>query len=218
MTRQPEEQLSFRPMGPDDLPLLETWLAEPHVSRWWDEADETVAAVTAPPQPGAVAVSPWIIELEARPVGFVQWYRVEPDDEWFPGLDIPAGTVGVDLALGREPARRVRVQAGEVQLRDGRLAALGRAHVALAVRPIAPEAGAQQHDRAARDAAVRALPALELVEQFARLLLLLARLRRVDVPFGLEQPGGGELVEFRPNLFPHGRIQSGASSIVGFVR
>lgn len=100
MTRQPEEQLSFRPMGPDDLPLLETWLAEPHVSQWWDEADETVAAVTAPPQPGAVAVSPWIIELEARPVGFVQWYRVEPDDDWFPGLEIPAGAVGVDLALG----------------------------------------------------------------------------------------------------------------------
>ena len=92
MSRQPEEQLSFRPMGADDLALLEGWLAEPHVAEWWTEADETIAAVKAPPTPGAVAVSPWSIELDAC---FVLWGGL-----FLPGLTIPDAAVGVDLAIG----------------------------------------------------------------------------------------------------------------------
>ncbi len=33
-----DDQLSFRPMGREDLQLLQTWLSQPHVAEWWDDA------------------------------------------------------------------------------------------------------------------------------------------------------------------------------------
>ena len=48
MTPTPAEpQLSFRPMAREDLPLLQQWLEQPHVARWWDDASETTEAVEA---------------------------------------------------------------------------------------------------------------------------------------------------------------------------
>jgi len=99
-----EEQLAFRPMMHGDLPQLAVWLAEPHVAEWWGgDASETVDAVESRDREridGEHHVDPWVIELDAKPIGFVQWYRVEAEAEWFPGITIPAGTVAVDMALG----------------------------------------------------------------------------------------------------------------------
>lgn len=98
-----DEQLSFRPMGRDDLPHLFAWIAEPHVAEWWDDAGETIEAVEAryaERVDGAHHVVPWIMEVEGAPVGFVQWYRVEDEAEWYPGVEIPPGTVAVDIAIG----------------------------------------------------------------------------------------------------------------------
>ena len=35
--------ISFRPVGEDDFALLATWLAAPHVARWWGEPADGVA-------------------------------------------------------------------------------------------------------------------------------------------------------------------------------
>lgn len=101
MTPPPgQHQVSFRRMGRDDLPQLRVWLREPHVAQWWPDADETIAAVAADGTEGGV--EPWAMELDGLPVGFIQWYRVEDEDPetWFPGVEVPPGTVGVDLAIG----------------------------------------------------------------------------------------------------------------------
>lgn len=106
--RTHEPQLSFRPMGRNDLPLLQRWLAQPHVSEWWDDAAETIEAVEARDGEridgeridGEHHVVPWIMELDSEPVGFIQWYRVADEAEWFPDLEIPPGTIAVDLAIG----------------------------------------------------------------------------------------------------------------------
>lgn len=98
-----DDQLSFRPMGREDLPLLQAWLAQPHVAEWWEDAPETIEAVEAKYTErieGADHVAPWVMEIEAKPIGFVQWYRVEDEAEWFPGVEIPPGTVAIDLAIG----------------------------------------------------------------------------------------------------------------------
>lgn len=98
-----EEQLSFRPMGRGDVPLLQAWLAQPHVAEWWDDAVETIEGVEAKyvaRVEGANHVAPWVMEIEGTPIGFVQWYRVEDEAEWFPGVEIPPGTVAIDLAIG----------------------------------------------------------------------------------------------------------------------
>jgi RimJ/RimL family protein N-acetyltransferase len=98
-----EELLAFRPMARDDLPRLRRWLAEPHVAEWWDTGAGTIEAVEANDgdRVGRThPVQPWIVELGGRPVGFVQWYRVEDEAAWYPGVEIPAGTVALDLAIG----------------------------------------------------------------------------------------------------------------------
>ena len=104
MTPTPAEaQLSFRPMALEDLPLLQTWLARPHVARWWDDGAETVEAVEAAHGEhvgGDHHVTPWIAEADGTPFGFVQWYRVADEAEWFPGVEIPDGTMAIDLAIG----------------------------------------------------------------------------------------------------------------------
>ncbi|WP_426571670.1 GNAT family N-acetyltransferase [Aquihabitans sp. McL0605] len=98
-----DEQLSFRPMVLEDLPQLSAWLQEPHVAEWWDDASETVEGVEAKYRDrveGEHPVEPWVMEVEGVPVGFVQWYRVEDEAEWYPGLAIPPGTVALDIAIG----------------------------------------------------------------------------------------------------------------------
>lgn len=105
MTAGPrDEQISFRPMTREDLPRLQQWIAAPHVAEWWgDDASETVEGVEAKYAErvdGTATVSPWVMEVEGRPVGFVQWYRVEGEREWYPDLDIPPGTVAIDVAIG----------------------------------------------------------------------------------------------------------------------
>ena len=97
------EELSFRPMGREDVPQLRAWLAEPHVAEWWDDASETIEGVEARYDDLVAAdhhVVPWIMEIEGKPVGWIQWYRIEDELEWYPGIDVPPGTVGIDLAIG----------------------------------------------------------------------------------------------------------------------
>lgn len=96
-----DPDLRFRPMAVADLPLLRHWLAQPHVAEWWDDAEEVVDAVEHPddPQLPGPPVHPWIMEVDGHDVGFLQWYRVEAD-EYYPDLDIPLDTVGIDLSIG----------------------------------------------------------------------------------------------------------------------
>ncbi|HWJ96657.1 MAG TPA: GNAT family N-acetyltransferase [Acidimicrobiales bacterium] len=105
MTGRPrDEQLSFRPMVREDLPRLQAWITAPHVAQWWgDDSSDTIQAVEAKYAEridGTSSVSPWVMEIEGRPVGFIQWYRVEDEAEWYPGLAIPPGTVALDIAIG----------------------------------------------------------------------------------------------------------------------
>jgi aminoglycoside 6'-N-acetyltransferase len=104
MTPTPAEaQLSFRPMALDDLPLFQRWMAEPHVARWWNGGAETAEAVEAKyleRVSGDHHVTPWIAEADGTPFGFVQWYRVADEAEWFPDMEIPEATPAIDLAIG----------------------------------------------------------------------------------------------------------------------
>lgn len=94
-------------MAREDLPQLQGWMQQPHVAEWWGaDASETIEAVEAryaervDTIDGAHHVAPWIMEIEGTPVGFVQWYRVEDEAEWYPGVDIRANTVALDIVIG----------------------------------------------------------------------------------------------------------------------
>jgi RimJ/RimL family protein N-acetyltransferase len=102
-TTPADEQLSFRPLREPDLPLLHAWLSEPHVVEWWGAPPETLAETQAKYLARVEREhhqTPWIMEVDGSPAGWIQWYRVADEAEWFPGVEVPPGTVAVDMAIG----------------------------------------------------------------------------------------------------------------------
>ena len=77
--------------------MLERWLSEPHVARWWGEAAEELAgieeAMTSP------ETRPMIVEFDGRPIAYLQSY--DPHlEEGHPYQDQPKGTMGMDISIG----------------------------------------------------------------------------------------------------------------------
>lgn len=90
--------IGFAPFGAGDLPLMATWLAEPHVARWWGDADEALAEVAqAIAEP---STHPFVILMDGEPVGYIQSYDIHAEAD-HPYRDQPPGTVGIDLSIGR---------------------------------------------------------------------------------------------------------------------
>jgi aminoglycoside 6'-N-acetyltransferase len=91
--------VSLRPMSEGDLELVEHWLKERHVARWWTEDPQDELADYRRCISGEDPTHALTIVVEGRAVGWCQWYR------WF---DYPeaheygahANDVGIDYAIG----------------------------------------------------------------------------------------------------------------------
>jgi aminoglycoside 6'-N-acetyltransferase len=78
------------------LALLAEWLPRPHVARWWGDPQQALAAIQEHPADTAA-----LIEVDARPVGFVCWQRISPAERAAAGLDdLPDDLVDVDIMIG----------------------------------------------------------------------------------------------------------------------
>jgi aminoglycoside 6'-N-acetyltransferase len=85
----------FRPMTTADMPLLRRWLAAPHVMEWWRDADD-FAFVSG--DLGHPDMAQFIVSFEARPLGYLQCYRI---GDWHVGFGPqPPGTRGIDQIIG----------------------------------------------------------------------------------------------------------------------
>jgi aminoglycoside 6'-N-acetyltransferase len=98
--------LALRDMRADDLPLVATWLAEPHVARWYlagssveREVDDLRRSVS-----GAQPLHALMVLDDDAMVGWCQWYRCDIDPDWAADMGAEPGDVGVDYAIG-DPAR-----------------------------------------------------------------------------------------------------------------
>lgn len=88
------EQYRFRKVTMDDLPLLTTWRANPHVREWWDPDGSYDADDLADPR-----VARWIVSIAGRPFAFMQDYAVHGwEEHHFAGL--PEGSRGIDQYIG----------------------------------------------------------------------------------------------------------------------
>jgi aminoglycoside 6'-N-acetyltransferase len=96
--------ISFRPLGEADLPVLWRWLREPHVAAWWHDALdlEGVRAKYGPRIDGREPTHVFVIEYEARPVGWIQWYRWSDYPEHARQLGAEPESAGIDLAIGEK--------------------------------------------------------------------------------------------------------------------
>jgi aminoglycoside 6'-N-acetyltransferase len=98
--------VELRPMDLADLALVERWLAEPHVARWFLAGSSLAAELDDIRQSvaGTQGVHMLIALHDGQPIGWCQWYLCEEDPEWAAEIGADPGDVGVDYAIG-EPAR-----------------------------------------------------------------------------------------------------------------
>lgn len=93
-------KIEFEPFKEAHLPLLRAWLAEPHVSEWWQEPEdegELTEKYTVTLQ--ARGIRPQLILLDGRPIGYIQSYDADRvGGGWWEG--IPRGTFGIDQFIG----------------------------------------------------------------------------------------------------------------------
>jgi aminoglycoside 6'-N-acetyltransferase len=87
---------AFEPLGAADLPLIDRWMAEPHVAEWWPDGSDEIALVL---EERAIAArdgevpetDAYIVHLDGRPIAYLQCWRD------------PSGKRGLDQFIG-EPA------------------------------------------------------------------------------------------------------------------
>lgn len=96
--------VAIRPMTIEDLAIVEQWLREPHVARWWTpettsarEIEKFRARVEGAPHS---ATKMRTVQLNGRPVGWCQWYRWAdyPSDAAATGA--ADDEIGADYAIG----------------------------------------------------------------------------------------------------------------------
>jgi len=97
MPREAKPRYSFRPVVEADLPMIAGWLRQPHVAEWWDDPEEEIASIRE--HMDSVSVEPLIIELNGKPIGYLQSYDPHLEDD-HPYQDQPFGTLGLDLSIG----------------------------------------------------------------------------------------------------------------------
>lgn len=105
----PMGPITFRRMTRADFERLATWLAEPHVHRWWHHefTAEAVERDFGPTVDGDDPSRDYIVDLDGAPIGVIQWMRYAdfPDDEaeLTTVIPLPADARCVDYFIG-DPA------------------------------------------------------------------------------------------------------------------
>lgn len=89
----------FRPLKEEDIVLLTEWLNREHLQKWWSAEKVTLKDVQKKYLPRISkddAARPFIVMLDDRPAGYIQYYFADKGDPgWWP--DKPAaGVLGID--------------------------------------------------------------------------------------------------------------------------
>jgi aminoglycoside 6'-N-acetyltransferase len=94
--------ISFRELGRSDFPLLQKWLAAPHVAVWWNERFDlaSLEAKYGPAIDGSEPIHVHLIQREGVPIGWIQWYRWRDFPEHAIQVGADPMSAGIDLAIG----------------------------------------------------------------------------------------------------------------------
>ena len=95
----PGDTVSLRLMTRYDYPLLDRWLAAPHVQRWWGAVPASIEAKYGPRIDRQHPTSMFVILHNGRSVGVLQSYWMTHEPEHAARVGVING-VGVDLFIG----------------------------------------------------------------------------------------------------------------------
>ena len=87
----------FRPLAVADLPLIQQWLARPHVAEWWGDPERGLAEIKR--HLGDPAIDLFIVSYRHVPIGYQQSYDPHAEAD-HPLHDQPIGTRGIDQFIG----------------------------------------------------------------------------------------------------------------------
>jgi aminoglycoside 6'-N-acetyltransferase len=99
-------RFTFRRLTRSDFAMVATWLAEPHVRRWWnhDVTEEAVERDFGRSADGDEPSEDHVAMLDGQPIGLLQYARFadypEYLDELSPVYDVPDGAVSIDYLIG----------------------------------------------------------------------------------------------------------------------
>lgn len=100
------DAVTFRRLTRDEFPLLEAWLAQPHVVRWWNHefTPEAIERDFGASVDGSEPGESHLVLLDGRPIGLMLYSRYEDYPEYLaelaPLLDVPEGAVSIDYLIG----------------------------------------------------------------------------------------------------------------------
>lgn len=102
MPEQPKNNVIFKEVTTDDLPLLRTWFKEPHVNKWWPTPEDNEFFATFLQRIRSKKTSAYMVFIDEKPIGYIQYYPIDRSIEkagvWLP--ELPETTVGTDQFIG----------------------------------------------------------------------------------------------------------------------
>ncbi len=95
------KKITLRPVEDADLPLLEAWLRQERILKWYHDADEWLGEIRA--RHGAFAfLHHYMVLAEGLPIGFGQWYDCfDAREEWYT-VERPGELFSIDYLIGNE--------------------------------------------------------------------------------------------------------------------
>lgn len=95
-------RVALRPLRRDDFGLVGRWLAEPHVSRWWDPRHDAafVEQKYGPRVDGNEPTEVFVVEVDGHPVGLFQWCPADQYAWWPTELGLAEDSVVLDALIG----------------------------------------------------------------------------------------------------------------------
>ncbi len=94
---------SLRPMTEEDLPTVDAWLRQPHVSRWWtpDTTPEAQISLYRRRVTGQEQRTHMLVVIDDEiEVGWCQWYRWADYPADALAMEAADGEAGIDYAIG----------------------------------------------------------------------------------------------------------------------
>ncbi len=103
MTNNKQEiNFSFKNISEEDIPLLYSWLKEPHVSKWWPTPEKDEFYEKFLQRIRSKDTVGYLVLFNSKPIGYIQYYKIDRSLEkagsWLP--ELPENTVGTDQFIG----------------------------------------------------------------------------------------------------------------------